>query len=89
MEDSQLGKWSYHIHRILKKSGKAFFWEPHLYNGQSLLTRFVISLDRGAMARTEEDYLLHFKSLFHAETSSYKNLLRIPYDHIAISLIKK
>ena len=89
MEDFQIYELSKQLHRILTKRGSAVFWEPNVYNGQPLLTKLIISMDRGQKARSESGYLHFFESSFNICTTRWTKLLRIPYDHVVIQLKKK
>jgi SAM-dependent methyltransferase len=76
-------------YRILQPGGRLTTFDPVYYPGQSFLTRFVISRDRGENIRTKEDYEVVINQKFRNLNSTiYTNLLRIPYDHVAFEAKK-
>jgi cyclopropane fatty-acyl-phospholipid synthase-like methyltransferase len=76
--------------RILKPGGRLTTFDPVLHSNQSKVSKWVVMQDRGSWVRTELGYLDSIKKYFSEgiETKTYTNLLRIPYDHIAIHSIK-
>ena len=76
--------------RILKPGGRLTTFDPVFHENQSLLSRWVVSRDRGNWVRTAEGYLLPVRNIFGNRISFkiHKKLLRIPYDHISIEVIK-
>ena len=76
--------------RILKSGGRLTTFDPVLHEKQSLISRWVVKRDRGQWVRNKDEYmsvvLSHFKT--NVNSRIYTNLLRIPYDHIAIEAIK-
>ena len=77
--------------RILKPGGRFTTFDPVLHDQQSLLSRWVVRRDRGQWVRAEQEYLSVISSYFEKGVTSriYTNLLRIPYDQVAIEAIKK
>jgi SAM-dependent methyltransferase len=90
MEDSKAEFMSTQILRILKDGGRFYTIDPVYFSGQKFLAKFVISLDRGKNVRKMEDYLNLMKSYSYktVNTKIYTDLIRIPYNHISIELIK-
>jgi hypothetical protein len=90
MEDSKVEFMSSQILRILKNGGRFYTIDPVYFEGQKILTKFVISLDRGKNVRKIQEYLELMKSDSYkgVSTKLYTNLIRIPYNHVSIELIK-
>jgi len=68
--------------RLLKKGGVFFSSDPARHAGQGVLTRILLSLDRGGSIRSPEGYAqligAHFSRM---ETTVVRDLLPIPYSH--------
>ncbi len=77
-------------HRILKPGGRLATFDPVLHDKQSFLSKWVVSKDRGTWVRSTENYLAPFKKVFSNNLNHriYTGLLRIPYDHIFIEVVK-
>jgi ubiquinone/menaquinone biosynthesis C-methylase UbiE len=77
-------------HRILKSGGRLTTFDPVYHQGQSKISKWIVSRDRGNWVRTEESYLDPIQKIYKKAPSTrvYSNLLRIPYDHLAIEIIK-
>jgi SAM-dependent methyltransferase len=67
---------------VLKEGGRMITVDPCYFDGQSRLTRFVVSKDRGQNVRRQEEYALLAKNAF-AEVS---NLLWYGYAPIPFSV---
>ncbi len=78
------------VHRILKPGGRFTTFDPVFHPKQSRISRWIVKRDRGEWVRTESDYVNPLKSYFleRIEANIYTDLLRFPYDHLAISAIK-
>lgn len=76
--------------RILKPGARLTTFDPVFHSKQSKISEWVVKQDRGGWVRTEGGYLEIIAKTFpeDIETKIYSNLLRIPYDHIAISAFK-
>jgi ubiquinone/menaquinone biosynthesis C-methylase UbiE len=87
--DSKLESFQRESYRLLKPSGRLVTLDPVYFEGQKKINRFVISRDRGKNVRFENQYKEIFTSSFHTiEVKHYRNLLRIPYDHIYLNIKK-
>ena len=77
-------------YRILKPGARLTTFDPVLHGRQTKISEWVVKRDRGAWVRTDVEYLNSIEEFFpgRLETTIYSNLLRIPYDHIAISATK-
>jgi SAM-dependent methyltransferase len=77
--------------RILKPGGRLTTFDPVFHENQSFLSRWVVSKDRGEYVRTTGEYLAPVEKIFNGEISHkiYKGLLRIPYDHIHMEILKQ
>lgn len=66
------------------KSGGTFITLDGVYvNGQSFISRFLVSRDRGLYVRTPEKYQELVEKIFpKVKTTLLNNLLYIPYNHI-------
>ena len=72
--------------RLLSPGGRIVTLDPIFHPGQRALARLVIKQDRGKHVRTEEQYSALFSGSFEElRKNIYTNLIRIPYDHIAIA----
>ncbi len=74
----------------LKKGGFLFTYDSVYIPGQSSLSKYIISKDRGQYTRSPNGYLDLGKKYFASmETSIHDDLLRIPYTAIIIKSIKQ
>jgi len=85
MEDRKASLFLSEATRLLKSNGVLVCLEPLYFEGQSRISRFMVSQDRGKYARNE----LEYKGLFPRGTQGVVlerklGLLRIPYDQVAI-----
>jgi cyclopropane fatty-acyl-phospholipid synthase-like methyltransferase len=90
MDDQSVKDFIKHSYRILVKGGRIVTFDPVFHKNQSILSRFVVSQDRGLWVRTPEQYINLFEEMITSALSSsiYSKLLRIPYDHFAITATK-
>jgi ubiquinone/menaquinone biosynthesis C-methylase UbiE len=90
INDSIFDEFIKESHRILKVGGRLTTFDPVYHNGQSKISKWVVSRDRGTWIRTTEGYSERIQKIYNQEPSKtiYTNLLRIPYDHIAIEVEK-
>jgi SAM-dependent methyltransferase len=66
----------------LKPGGRLVTWDPCYVDGQSVLRRLIIGLDRGRNVRDERGYRRLCESVFASIQGHIRNdLLRIPYTH--------
>jgi cyclopropane fatty-acyl-phospholipid synthase-like methyltransferase len=73
----------------LKPNGRFVCWENAFTDDQSMLSRLIVSQDRGRNIRSPEDYLKFIKPLFaDFSFNIHHDLLRIPYTHVIISAKK-
>lgn len=77
-------------YRILEPGGRLTTFDPVFHDNQSFTSKWVVSRDRGNWVRTTEDYLSPLKKVFENKVSCkiYKGLLRIPYDHFHMEVMK-
>jgi ubiquinone/menaquinone biosynthesis C-methylase UbiE len=77
-------------YRLLRPGGRLTTFDPVLHNSQSKLSRWVVKRDRGEWVRGETGYIRPIQQIFNTKPISkiYSNLLKIPYDHIAIDTTK-
>ena len=72
----------------LKPTGRVITFDGCYVNGQSWLTQFILSRDRGKYVRTKEAYLDLASTLFkNIHVSIRHDLIRIPYTHIIMECI--
>jgi SAM-dependent methyltransferase len=90
INDSIFDEFIKESHRILKVGGRLTTFDPVYHNGQSKISKWVVSRDRGTWIRTTEGYSERIQKIYNQEPSKkiYTNLLRIPYDHIALEVLK-
>ncbi len=68
---------------VLKQGGRLITFDGCYVQGQSWLTRLILSKDRGKYVRTKHEYLgLASKSFKNIQFSIHNDLIRIPYTHI-------
>jgi SAM-dependent methyltransferase len=68
---------------VLKPGGRLITLDGCYVKEQSLITRFILSRDRGKYVRTKDEYLsLASKSFKNIQVSIHHDLIRIPYTHI-------
>ena len=68
---------------ILSKDGKVLGIEPAFSKKQSLISKLIVSLDRGVNVRDYDNWKILFQKYFpNIESNLHHNLLRIPYTHI-------
>jgi ubiquinone/menaquinone biosynthesis C-methylase UbiE len=77
-------------YRLLRPGGRLTTFDPVLHNSQSNLSRWVVKRDRGQWVRGDTEYITAIQQIFNTKPISkiYSNLLRIPYDHIALEATK-
>jgi cyclopropane fatty-acyl-phospholipid synthase-like methyltransferase len=86
LEDEQVEDLIQNVKRLLTSTGQLFLLDPVYCDGQSRLSKFVVSTDRGRNVRTTDDYLkLYKKSFRHVETYLDQTPLRIPYTGITVA----
>lgn len=72
----------------LKPAGRIITFDGCYVKGQSRLTRFILSRDRGNFVRTQDEYLELASTLFNnINVSIHHDLIRIPYTHIVMECI--
>jgi len=77
--------------RYLKKGGFFFCFEPVYHPGQSFLSRFILSKDRGGNIKSDQGWqdLFNNSGLFSKTEFSLKtDLINIPYSHYLIKAYK-
>lgn len=68
---------------MMKPSGRLVTIDGCYVKGQSLIARYLLSIDRGKHVRTGEEYVRLASSVFpHVAVNTYTDMLRIPYTHI-------
>ena len=90
IDDKIFSEFVQEAFRILKPGARLTTFDPVFHSKQSKISEWVVKQDRGGWVRTEGGYLEIIAKTFpeDIETKIYSNLLRIPYDHIAISAFK-
>lgn len=75
--------------RILTKGGRLVTFDPVFHQSQSKVSKLIVKQDRGLWVRTPEQYMNQFvnMSVSSLNYKIYSKLLRIPYDHIAITAL--
>ena len=72
----------------LRPAGRLITFDGCYVKGQSRLTRFILSRDRGNFVRTQDEYLDLASILFNnINVSIHHGLIRIPYTHIIMECI--
>ncbi len=73
----------------LKKSGTLVTLDPVYIDGQSLLTKYIISRDRGQFVRTVQGYVALLNARFiRYETTVLNDTIRVPTTHLIIRAAK-
>ena len=86
LDDDQVESLIQNVKGLLSKTGQLFLLDPVYCEGQSKLSKFVVSTDRGRNVRTTEDYLkLYQKSFGRVETFLDQTPLRIPYTGLTVA----
>jgi len=76
-------------HTALKKGGRLITFDGCFVEGQSKISKFIISHDRGQFVRTQRKYTnLATKVFSRVEVFLRDDLLRIPYNHIILECTK-
>ena len=90
LNNSILDEFVRESYRILKSGGRLTTFDPAYHKNQSLISKWVVSRDRGKWVRNVDDYLNPMRKMYRQEPTIkiYTNLLKIPYDHIAIEVKK-
>jgi len=90
IDDETFSEFIKESYRILRTGGRLTTFDPVLHENQSVLSRWVVKRDRGKWVRAESEYSAIIASSFPRDIKSkiYSGLLRIPYDHVAFTLIK-
>ena len=74
----------------LEVGGRLVSMDPTYVSGQSKLARFLISRDRGMNVRTPDEYARIFTQYFPTPQVEVRHdLLRIPYSHCIVSVVKQ
>ena len=74
----------------LEVGGRLISMDPTYVSGQSKLARFLISRDRGMNVRTPAEYARIFTQYFPTPSVEVRHdLLRIPYSHCIVSVVKQ
>ena len=67
----------------LKPDGRLITLDGCYIKNQSLISRLILSIDRGRYVRTKDQYLALASKIFtNIKASVHQDLLRIPYTHI-------
>jgi len=75
--------------RLLEPGGRLITIDPILHVKQSRISKWVVSKDRGEWVRENSDYISNLEGVFSDfRVKIYSGLLRIPYDHIFVSVRK-
>lgn len=86
ISDKSATKFISEAKRLLKPGGRFVTLDPYFFTGQRKTSRFVISQDRGKNVRTEDAYKSLISGEFHQiEITKFSKMIRIPYDHLAIT----
>lgn len=90
IDNEIFGEFIQEAFRILTPGARFTSFDPVFHSEQSKISEWVVKQDRGGWVRTEADYMGVIGRTFQGvvETKIYSNLLRIPYDHIAIHAFK-
>jgi len=90
IDEKIFGEFVEQAFRILKPGARLTTFDPVFHSKQSKISEWVVKRDRGSWVRTEDGYTQVIKRTFLGiiDTKIYSNLLRIPYDHIAINAFK-
>ena len=86
LDDQEVVSLIHDVKGLLTQTGKLFLLDPVYCEGQSSLSKFVVSTDRGRNVRTTEHYLkLYEKEFRNVETFLDHTPLLIPYTGIAVT----
>ena len=90
INNSILDEFIKESHRILRVGGRLTTFDPVYHKDQSRISKWVVSRDRGNWVRTADGYLNPIRKMYRQEPRNkiFTNLLKIPYDHIAIEIEK-
>lgn len=85
LDDEQAMRLFRLAHQALKPAGRLVTFDGCFVAGQSKLSRFVVSRDRGQFVRRPDEYRRLAASAFQRIESSVRHdLLRIPYTHLIL-----
>jgi SAM-dependent methyltransferase len=90
VDDQIFAEFVHESFRLLKPGGRLTTFDPVFHENQTRLSKWIVSRDRGSWVRTKENYLKPILETykFSPSVKIYSKLLRIPYDHIFIEVIK-
>jgi len=91
INDSIFDEFVKESHRILKSGGRLTTFDPVYHDEQSLISKWIVSRDRGNWVRNVKGYSTPIERIFTQPpvTKIYRNLLKIPYDHVSTEILKK
>jgi ubiquinone/menaquinone biosynthesis C-methylase UbiE len=70
---------------VLKPTGRLITLDGCYIEGQSIISRYLLSIDRGKYVRTQQEYLNLASSIFpNPKGYVHHDLLRIPFTHIVM-----
>lgn len=87
LSDSEASSLFLALARLLRKDGRIVTLDNVWLPSQRMLVKLINSLDAGLNIRTPEGYVGLLKGTgLGAETRIFHDLLRIPYDHVALTI---
>jgi SAM-dependent methyltransferase len=77
-------------YRILRPGGRLTTFDPVIHNSQSRISKWVVKKDRGQWVRDVTEYTAPLEPVFGSAPTLeiYTGLLRIPYDHLCMTVLK-
>lgn len=85
IDDAQAKKMFTIAARVLTPTGRLVTIDPGFATGQSAMSRFMVSKDRGANVRDESAYVETAREAFaDVAATVHHSLLRIPYTHVIL-----
>ena len=88
LNDEQCKNLFNSLEKILTSNGKIYTLDPVFIPKQRRIAKFLAKKDRGNFVRKKEQYLALVGSNFETESLILNNQLRVPYDHLFLTIHK-
>ena len=88
LNDEQCKNLFNSLEKILTSNGKIYTLDPVFIPKQRRIAKFLAKKDRGNFVRKKEQYLALVGSNFETESLILNNQLRVPFDHLFLTIHK-